>query len=69
MRHPFGNPMLDRLALERANPKIIGCELHRHTIGGRALDDINREFKARFCDTCPDKDPRPSDWSFYDEPF
>ena len=66
---PYGNLMLDRLALERANPKIIGCELHQYAIGGRALDDIDRQFKTRFCATCPDKDPRPSDWSFYDKPL
>lgn len=69
MRHPYSDPMLDRLALERANPKIIGCGLHRYAIGGRALDDIDRQFKARFCDACTDKVPRPAGWTFYDEPF
>ncbi len=28
MPHPRRNLMLDRLGLERANPKIIGCELY-----------------------------------------
>jgi hypothetical protein len=27
MRHPASDPMLDRWGLERANPKIIGCNL------------------------------------------
>jgi hypothetical protein len=48
MRHPYGGPRLERLALERSNPKIIGCGLHRYAIGGRALDDIDQQFKARF---------------------
>ena len=69
MRHPYSDPTLDRLALERANPKIIGCALHRYTIGGRALDDIDQQFKARYCDACPDKIPRPAGWTFYKEPL
>jgi hypothetical protein len=69
MKHPGGDPMLDRLALERANPKIIGCNLHRYAWGGRELDNIDREFKTRFCNSCPDRVPRPADWTFYDEPF
>jgi hypothetical protein len=68
-RHPFGDPMLDRLGLERANPKIIICQLHRYTHSGLDLDDVNREFKSKFCDACPDRDPRPADWAFYDEPW
>jgi hypothetical protein len=67
MRHPYSDPTLDRLALERANPKIIGCALHRYTIGGRALDDIDRQFKARYCAACTDKAPRPAGWTFYDK--
>jgi hypothetical protein len=69
MKHPGGDPMLDRLALERANPKIIGCNLHRYALGGRELDNIDREFKTSFCNSCPDRAPRPADWAFYDEPF
>ena len=69
MKHPGGDPMLDRLALERANPKIIFCDQHRYALGGRELDNIDREFKTRFCDSCSDRIPRPADWTFYDEPF
>ena len=69
MKHPGGDPMLDRLALERANPKIISCGLYRYALAGRELDNIDREFKTRFCNACPDRVPRPADWTFYDEPF
>jgi hypothetical protein len=69
MKHPGGDPMLDRLALERANPKIIGCNLHRYALGGLELDNIDLEFKTRFCNSCSDRVPRPADWTFYDEPF
>lgn len=69
IRHPLGNPMLDRLALERANPKIVVCQLHGYGLEGRELDNINQEFKGKFCDACSDRAPRPADWTFYDEPW
>jgi hypothetical protein len=69
MKHPGRDPALDRLALERANPKIIGCNLHKYAMAGRELDNIDRAFKAKFCDVCPDRVPRPAGWTFYDEPF
>lgn len=69
MRHPAGNPILDRLGLERANPKIIGCNIYRYALGGQSLDEIDEEFKRRFCSTCLKRTPRPAGWSFYDEAF
>ncbi len=63
----LGNPLLVRLALERASPKRIICTLHRYSVAGEALDDINAEFKNRYCDSCPDKSPRPDGWNFYDD--
>jgi len=69
MRHPYSDLTLERLALERANPKIIGCGLHRYAIGGRALDDIDQRFTTRYCDACADKVPRPAGWTFYDKPL
>jgi hypothetical protein len=68
MPHPAGNPMLVRLALERANPKIIGCNLYRYVLGGLTLDGINQEFVKRFCSTCLERSPTPAGWTFYDEP-
>lgn len=67
MRHPASDPMLDRWGLDRANPKIIGCNIYRYSLGGRSLDDIDQEFKTRFCSTCLKRSPRPVGWSFYDE--
>jgi len=69
MSHPLGDPRLVRLGLERANPKIIVCQLYGYGCEGRELDSINREFKGKFCDVCPDRAPRPADWTFYDEPW
>jgi len=67
MYHPAGDPMLVRLALERANPKVIGCNVYRYTLGGPSLDKIDQEFKRRFCSTCLKRSPRPSGWKFYDQ--
>ncbi len=67
--HPAGDPMLVRLALERANPKEDHrLYRHRYAIAGRALDNIDQSFKAKYCDACPDRVPRPAGWTFYDEP-
>ncbi len=65
--HPLGDPMLARLGLERANPKIISCGLHRHSLGGRELDGTNARFNERYCRSCPDREPRTDDWQFYSE--
>jgi hypothetical protein len=69
MDHPAGDPMLVRLGLERANPKMIGCLRYRYRIGGRTLDGINQEFVKRFCSTCLERSPRPAAWTFYDDPL
>lgn len=60
--------MLDRLGLERANPKIMGCNRHGYFLSGPEFDTIDQEFTRRHCNTCPDKAPRPADWTFYKEP-
>jgi hypothetical protein len=68
MDYPGADPMLVRLGLERANPKIIGCDLFRYAVGGRTLDGINEKFVARYCSACLKRSPRPSGWTFYAEP-
>jgi hypothetical protein len=64
---PIRDPMLDRLGLERANPKILGCQLHGYVVGGLDLDGIDKHFKQLHCDTCPDRVPRPDDWTYFDD--
>ena len=67
MPHPAADPTLIRLGLERANPKIIACTLHRYAVAGKSLDDIDQEFTTKHCDVCPDKATRSDDWKFYDD--
>jgi hypothetical protein len=33
------------------------------------LDNIDQAFKAKYCDACPGRVPRPAGWTFYDEPY
>ena len=66
--HPLSDPMLARLGLERANPKVIRCALHGYFVTGPDLDGINARFNERYCNTCPDRAPRADDWTFYSEP-
>jgi hypothetical protein len=68
MDHPGADPMLVRLALERANPKIIGCDFYRYALTGRTLDGINEKFITKFCSTCLKRSPRPAGWTFYADP-
>jgi hypothetical protein len=64
--HPVRDPILDRLGLERANPKIVACALHRVSLAGRDLDGIDGEFLQRNCKDCVDRAPRSADWTYYD---
>ncbi len=67
LRHPLRVPVLDRIGLETANPKILRCRLHGHAAEGRALDDIDAVFVKSFCDTCSDQKPRSSEWQFHED--
>jgi hypothetical protein len=65
--HPIRDIALDRLGLNRANPKIIYCALHRYAATGEELDGINDRFNANYCSKCADKVARPNGWSYYDD--
>jgi hypothetical protein len=65
--HPFRDIVLDRLGLDRANPKIIYCALHRHAVAGEELDRINDEFNSNYCGKCADRLARPDGWSYYED--
>lgn len=67
-RHPIRNRMLDRLALEHANPKILKCEHYNYSLEGLDLDGIDERFRKQHCNTCLVRVPRPADWAYYDTP-
>jgi len=64
---PNRDLILDRLGLERANPKILGCQLHGYVVGGPDLDGIDERFKQMHCNSCPDKLPCPDDWTYFSD--
>ena len=54
----FGNHM--------AGSKIIHCVLHDYHHEDKDLDSAMAAFKSKYCDSCPDRSPRPSEWKFTD---
>lgn len=56
-----------QLNLPTIGPKIIHCVLHGYAVEHRTLDEAHSLFKSRYCDTCPDRSPRASDWEWTDD--
>jgi len=54
--------------IQTAGSKIIHCALHKYRREAGDLDSAFTEFKSRYCDSCPDRSPRPADWK-YSEAF
>jgi hypothetical protein len=61
------DPILDRLGLEHAGPKALHCTLHGYAVTGRDLDSVDEAFRREYCDSCPDRAPRPPGWKFSPE--
>jgi hypothetical protein len=49
---------------QMAGSKILHCALHNYHLEARDLDSALAEFKSKYCDSCPDRAPRPTDWKF-----
>ena len=60
----YTNTIAEAMRLPTAGTKVLQCVLHRHALEGLSLDGLSREFQRRFCDSCPDKKPRPSSWKW-----
>jgi len=54
--------------IETAGSKIVHCTLHNYHYEAKDLDSAFAEFKSRYCDSCPDRSPRPAKW-IYTEAF
>lgn len=59
--------LASQLNLPTIGPKIIHCVLHGYAVERRTLDEAHSLFKTRYCDTCPDRSPRASDWEWTDD--
>jgi len=49
---------------QMAASKVLHCALHDYHLEARDLDSGLTEFKSKYCDSCPDRAPRPVDWKF-----
>jgi hypothetical protein len=57
----------DLLQLTSMFGKIEHCTLHDYNVEGRTLDTVTDQFKTKYCASCRDISPRPSDWKYSDE--
>jgi len=47
-----------------AGSKVVHCTLHDYHVEGKDQDSAFAEFKRAYCDSCPDKQPRPEGWKY-----
>lgn len=47
-----------------AGSKVVHCTLHNFHTEGRDQDTAYAEFKRTYCDSCPDRKPRPDGWHY-----
>jgi hypothetical protein len=50
--------------IETAGSKIVHCTLHNYHHEAKDLDSAFVEFKSRYCNSCPDRSPRPAEWKY-----
>lgn len=49
---------------QMAGSKILHCALHDYHHEARDFDSGLAEFRSKYCDSCPDRSPRPPEWQF-----
>ena len=50
--------------LSTAGSKVVHCTLHNYHVEGKEQATAYAEFKRRYCDSCPDRKPRPEGWRY-----
>jgi len=53
--------------ISTAGSKVVHCTLHNFHVEGKEQDAAYAEFKRTYCDSCPDRKPRPDDWHYIGE--
>lgn len=48
--------------LSTAGSKVVHCTLHSHHAEGKDQDEAHSQLKRQYCDSCPDRKPRPEGW-------
>jgi hypothetical protein len=59
--------ILELFNMTTAGSKVIHCALHNFHLEGKEQDAAHAEFKQKYCDSCPDRKPRPEGWRYTDE--
>lgn len=50
--------------ISTAGSKVVHCTLHNFHLEGRDQDAAYAEFRCTYCDSCPDRKPRPVGWRY-----
>jgi hypothetical protein len=56
--------LAQQLQLPTLRSKVIHCSLYKYTREGATLDGTYQNFRSAYCDHCPDRAPRDSDWHY-----
>jgi hypothetical protein len=63
---PTARQITELFGTQMAGSKVVHCSLHNYHHEARDLDSALAEFKSKYCDSCPDRAPRPTDWKYTD---
>jgi hypothetical protein len=63
----FHMALAQQLQLPTMGAKVIHCTKHKYTRVGMSFDETYELFKTDYCDKCPDRQPRPTDWQYTHE--
>jgi hypothetical protein len=50
--------------ISTAGSKVVHCTLHSYHVEAKEHALAYEEFNKRYCDSCPDKKPRPAEWRY-----
>jgi hypothetical protein len=63
---PTARKIEDLFGTQMAGSKILHCALHNYHHEAKDFDSALIEFRSKYCNSCPDRASRPTDWKFTD---
>jgi Domain of unknown function (DUF4365) len=64
---PIARRIVSAFNISTAGSKVVHCTLHNFHVEGKEQDVAYADFKRTYCDSCPDRKPRPDDWQYIGE--
>ncbi|QHN04776.1 DUF4365 domain-containing protein [Granulicella sp. WH15] len=61
---PIARYIQEYFATTMAASKVVHCTLHDYHYEDKELDIAYAKFRADYCDKCPDRKPRATDWTY-----